>query len=88
MKLSRNKTLNILKDHHNYSTKIREGFPGGSLGKNPPVSVGDAGSILGAERSPEEENGNPLQCSCLGNTMDRGAWWVTAHGVIKYSDRT
>ena len=51
MKLSRNKTLNILKDHHNCSTKIREGFPGGSLGKNPPVNVGDAGSILGAERS-------------------------------------
>ena len=88
MKLSRNKTLNILKDHHNCSTKIREGFPGVSLGKNPPVNVGDAGSILGAERTPEEENGNPLQCFCLGNPVDRGAWWVTAHWVIIYSDMT
>ena len=38
---------------------------------------------LGWEDSLDEENGNVLQYSCLGNTMDRGAWWVIAHGVIK-----
>ena len=41
---------------------------------NPPAHVGDAGSVPGSERSPAEENGNPLHHSCLGNPMDRGAW--------------
>ena len=36
-----------------------------------------------AGRSPEEVNGNPLQCSCLENPMDRGTWWATVHGVAK-----
>ena len=35
-----------------------------------------------------ERNGNPLQYSCLGNPMDRGAWWATVHGVTKESDTT
>ena len=43
----------------------------------------DAVSIPGSERSPGGENGNPLQYSCLGNPMDRGAWWATVHGVAK-----
>ena len=51
--------------------------------KNPPASAGDVGSIPGSRRSPEEGNGNPLQYSCLENSMDRGAWWVTVHGVAK-----
>ena len=34
-------------------------------------------------RSPGEENGNPLQYSCLGDSMDRGAWWATIHGMAK-----
>ena len=38
-------------------------------------------------RSPEEGNGNPLQCSCLENSMDRGAWWATVHGVTKSQTR-
>ena len=38
--------------------------------------------IPGLGRSPGEGNGNPLQCSCLENPMDRGAWWATVHGVI------
>ena len=42
--------------------------------KNPPANAGDTGSIPGLGRSAEEENGNPLQSSCLGNPMDRGAW--------------
>ena len=55
------------------------------LVKNLPA--GDLGSIPGWGRCPGEENGNPLQCSCLDNSMDRGAWWATVHGVSK-SDTT
>ena len=43
----------------------------------------DLGSIPGSERPSGEENGNPLQYSCLENPMDRGAWWATVHGVAK-----
>ena len=56
--------------------------------KNPPTNAGDAGSIPGLRRSLREGNGNPLQYSCLGNPMDRGAWQVTVHGVTKESDMT
>ena len=52
------------------------------LKKNPPTNAGaaaDASSILRSGRSPGEGNGNPLQYSCLENSMDRGAWWATAH---------
>ena len=45
--------------------------------------IRDAGLIPGLARSPGEENGNPLQYSCLANPMDRGAWWATVHGVTK-----
>ena len=44
-------------------------------------------SIPGSRRSPGEGNGNPLQDSCLGNLMDRGAWWPTVHGVTKNRTR-
>ena len=55
--------------------------------KNLPANAGDTGSFPGLERSPGEGNGNPLQYSCLGNPMDRGAWQaVTVHGVAKESD--
>ena len=50
------------------------GFLGGSAVKNPPANAGDAGSIPGLGRSPGEGNGNPLQYSCLGNPMHKGAW--------------
>ena len=56
------------------------------LVKNPPANVGDirdVGSIPRFERSPGRGNGNPLQCSCLENCMDRGAWQVTVHGVTE-----
>ena len=49
--------------------------------KNPPASAGDAGLILGSERSPGEANGKPLHYSCLGNPTDEGAWRATVHGV-------
>ena len=54
--------------------------------KNPPADaadIRDLGSIPGSERSPGGRNGSPLQCSCLENPMDRGAWWTTVHGVAK-----
>ena len=63
------------------------GFPGGSVIKNPPVNAGDAGdvgSMPGSGRFPGGGNGNPLQYSCLGNPMDRGAWQATVHGVAKH----
>ena len=63
------------------------GFPDGSVEKNLPSNSGDVGLIPGSERSPGEGNGNPLQYSCLGNPMDRGAWWAIVHGVTE-SDRT
>ena len=44
-------------------------------------NAGDLGLIPGLGRSPGEENGYPLQYSCLENSMDRGAWWATVHGV-------
>ena len=67
---------------------LRDGFPSGSVGKNPPAKAGDPGSIPGSKRSPGEGNGNPLQYSCLGNPMDRGPWQATVHGVAKESDTT
>ena len=64
------------------------GFPGGSV-KNPLASVGDLGSIPGLGRSTGEGNGNPLQCSCLGNPMDEGVYrWAIVYGVAKESDKT
>ena len=59
-------------------------LPGGSVVKNPLANaedVGDASSIPGSGRSPGGGNGNPLQCSCLKNPMDRRAWWATGHGI-------
>ena len=58
-------------------------FPGGSDGKESACSAGDLGSIPGSGRSPGEGNGNPLQYSCLENSVDGGAWWATVHGVPK-----
>ena len=52
---------------------IPGGFPGGSVVKNSPANVEDAGLIPGSGRSPVKGNGNPLQCSCLENAMDRGS---------------
>ena len=58
-------------------------FPGGSVDKESACNARDPGSIPGSERSPAEGNGYPLQYSCLGNPMDRGAWWTAVHGVAK-----
>ena len=59
------------------------GFPGGSDGKESGCNAGDLDSIPGSGRSSEERNGNPVQCSCLENSMDRGAWQAIDYGVAK-----
>ena len=64
------------------------GFPGGSVVKNPTANAGDVGSVPGLGRSPGEGRGNPLQYSCLGSPMDRGACRATVHGVAKESEET
>ena len=65
---------------------LRGGFLGGTGVKNLPASAGyarDMGSIPGLGRSSRLGNGNLSQYSCLENSMDRGAWWATVHGVAK-----
>ena len=64
------------------------GFPWGLDDKESACNAGDPCSIPGLGRSPGEGNGNPLQFSSLENSMDRGAWWVTVHGVVEESDTT
>ena len=59
------------------------GFPGSSDGKESACKTGDLGLIPGSGRSPGEGNGNPLQYSCLENSMDREPWRATLHGVAK-----
>ena len=63
------------------------GFPGSLNGTESTCNAGDLGSILGSRRSPGKENGYPLQYSCLENSMDRGAWQATVHGVAKSQTR-
>ena len=64
-------------------TSAEKGFTGGSDGKESAYNVRDPGSIPGLGRSSGEANGYPLQYSCLENSMDRGAWWATVHGVVE-----
>ena len=64
----------------NYISNV---FPGSSLIKNLPANAGDAVSIPGLEQFPREGNGNPLQYSFLENSMDRGDWPATVHGVTR-----
>ena len=59
------------------------GFPSGSVVKNPSANSGARSSIPESGRFPGDGNGNPLQFSCLGNPMDRGAWQARVHGVTK-----
>ena len=59
------------------------GFPSGSEGKESACNAGDPGSIPELGRCPGEGNGNPLQYSCLENSMERGAWWAVVHEVAK-----
>ena len=61
---------------------------GGSLVKDLPGNAGDIGSISGLGRCPGERNGNSLQYPCLENSMNRGVWQATIHGVAKDLDTT
>ena len=70
--------------------KVIMGFLSSSVVKNLPANAEDArvkGSIPGLGRSPGGGNGNSLQCSCLGNAMDRGAWRAIVHRVTKSQTR-
>ena len=67
----------------NPNSTVTVGFPGGSISKEFTCNAEDLSLIPGLGRSPGEENDNLLQCSCLGNPMDRGAWWPTVHGVVR-----
>ena len=62
-------------------------FPLAQMVKKSACNAGDLGSIPRSGRFPGEGNGSPLQCSCLENSMDRGALWATDHGVAE-SDMT
>ena len=64
-------------------TRLHSGFPGGLVGKESVCNAGHPGSVPGSGRSLGEGNGNPLQYSCLENSMDRGAWWAIVHGVTE-----
>ena len=62
---------------------FEKNFPGGSGGKESACNVGDPGLVPGFGTSPGEGNVHPLQYSCLENSMDRGAWKATIHGITK-----
>ena len=67
-----------------YSSKHEfKGFAGGLVVKILPANAGNVGSLPGLGRSPGKGNGNQFQYSCLGNSMDRGAWQAVVHGVTK-----
>ena len=71
----------------NCGSYFHEGFPGGSDVKETACDAEDSSLIHGLGRSPEKGNGNPLQYSCLGNSMDRGAWLATVCGLAKSQTR-
>ena len=73
----------LYKAEHKQLHKGDKGFPGGSDSKESACSAGDLGLIPELGRSPREENGYPLQYSCLENSMGRGAWRAIVHGVAK-----
>ena len=68
-----------------YSVSLR--LPRWLSSKESTCSAGDLALISGSGRSPREGNGNPLQCSCLENPMDWGAWWATVHRITKSQTR-
>ena len=63
--------------------RTEHSFPAGSVNEEFACNSGDPGLIPGSGRSVAGGNGNPLQYSCLENSVDRGAWWATVHGIAK-----
>ena len=78
------------RDHKGYMLENSNSMwlPKWLIDKESTCNAGDMGSIPGSGRSPGERNGNPLWCSCLGNPLDRRAWWAIVHGVARASDTT
>ena len=74
--------LTVFLGHNWMEARYLEGLPQRLNGKES-RAAGDKGSIPGLGRSPGGENGEPLQYRCLGNPMDRGAWWAAAQSVTK-----
>ena len=85
--MSSHKKINVASQINLVKIDFIMGFPGGSDGKESACNAGDLGLIPGSGRTPGKGNGYPLQYSCPENSMDRGAWWATVHGVAE-SDRT
>ena len=88
MKNTENRTITVpyVFIRATFSSKVIIVLEGGSVVKNPPAKAGDTrdvGLIPGSGRYPGVGNGKPLQCSCLANPMDRGAWRATIHGVAQ-----
>ena len=75
---TQNRNLSLLSSQYLYIV-----YPGGTVVKNPPANAGDADSVPASGRSSGGGNGNPLQCSCLDNPIDRGSWQATVHRVAK-----
>ena len=74
----------MIRDHElEYTYFSILAFPCGSEAKKSAHNAGDLSSIPGLGKSPGEENGNPLQFSCLENPMDREAWQATVHDITK-----
>ena len=69
------------------NVSVSNGFPGGSVVKNPPANAGDLGLIPGLGRSPGDGNANTLQYSCLTNPMKRGDWWAIVMVLQKSQTR-
>ena len=69
-----------------FTTNVNSGLPWCLSDQESDCQARGAGLIPGWGRCPGEGNGNPLQYSCLGNPMDRGAWQMTIHGATKESD--
>ena len=65
---------------------LYEGFPHSSVGIESACNAGSQSMIPGWERSPGKGNGHPLQCSCLENSRDRGAWQATVHGAARLTN--
>ena len=77
------KSWTQLRDWTELNWMLFKGLPWRLSSKESACNAGRTGSIPGWVRSPGEGSGSPLQYSCLGNPMDRGAWWATVHGVVK-----
>ena len=83
-----NSQIKYKRNSNNSTFECTRGLPGSSAGKESSCNAGDLGLIPGLGRSPAEGNSYPLQYSCLGNSMNRGAWKATVHGVTKSCDMT